>query len=104
MTDCAAALNGYGLGSRWEGNFPGSQPSTRSCGDINFIETWNSTTIENTKRFINAQLDVYEQQTNGFVFWNFKTEASAEWDLFRLLDKMVFPNLKSRKASSLCSQ
>ena len=34
LTDCAAALNGYGLGSRWEGSYPltGATPSTRSCG------------------------------------------------------------------------
>lgn len=65
MTDCAPALNGYGLGSRWEGSYPmtGAVPSTRSCGDINFIDTWNSTTMDNTRRYIEAQLDVFEQQT-----------------------------------------
>ena len=105
MTDCAPALNGYGLGSRWEGSYPltGAVPSTRSCGNINFIDTWNSTTIDNTRRYIEAQLDVYEQQTQGFVFWNFKTEAAAEWDLERLLKANIFPSLKNRQLSSLCS-
>ncbi len=105
LTDCAAALNGYGLGSRWEGSFPltGAMPSTRSCGDINYIDTWNQTLKDNTRRYIEAQLDVYEQQTQGWVFWNFKTEASAEWDLERLLVAGVFPSLKGRQASSLCS-
>ena len=27
--------------------------------------------------YINAQLDVWEQKTQGWIFWNFKTEASA---------------------------
>ncbi|KAK0509221.1 hypothetical protein JMJ35_008592 [Cladonia borealis] len=106
MTDCAPALNGYGLGSRWEGSYPltGAVPSTRSCGDINFIDTWNQTTKDNTQRFIEAQLDVYETQTQGFVFWNFKTEASAEWDLERLLNAGVFPSLVNRQPTgSLCS-
>lgn len=104
MTDCAAALNGYGVGSRWEGSYFGSKGSTgRDCGDINFLETWNDTLIENTRRYINAQLDTYLQQTRGFFFWNFKTEASPEWDMFRLLDKGIFPNLKDRQSSSVCS-
>ena len=105
MTDCAAALNGYGLGSRWEGSYPlsGAVPSTRSCGDINYIDTWNQTLKDNTRRYIEAQLDVYEQQTQGWVFWNFKTEASAEWDLERLLTAGVFPSLQGRQSSSLCS-
>lgn len=104
MTDCAAALNGYGVGSRWEGNYPGSSHSTgRSCGNINFIETWDQTQKTNTANYINAQLDVYEQRTQGYIFWNFKTEASPEWDLFRLLDAGVFPNLKGRKAGKTCS-
>lgn len=97
-------MNGYGIGSRWEGSyFTDSGPSGRSCGDINYIDTWNDTLIENTKRYIQAQLDVFTQQTKGFIFWNFKTEASAEWDLFRLLDKGVFPNLKNYQPQSVCS-
>ncbi|KAL9132028.1 MAG: hypothetical protein Q9217_000156 [Psora testacea] len=106
MTDCAAALNGYGVGSRWEGSYFGNKGATgRSCGDINFVESWNLTIVEQTKRYIEAQLDVYTQQTKGFIFWNFKTEASAEWDLFRLLDhpEKIFPNLKGRMMSSVCS-
>ena len=105
MTDCAPALNGYGLGTRWEGSYPltGAVPSTRSCGQINFIDTWNQTLKDNTRRYIEAQIDVYEQQTQGWVFWNFKTEASAEWDLERLLAADVFPNLNGYKPSSLCS-
>lgn len=105
MTDCAPALNGYGLGSRWEGSYPltGATPSTRSCGDINFIDTWNQTLKDDTTRYIKAQIDTFEQQTQGWVFWNFKTEASAEWDLERLLAADVFPNLNGYKSSSLCS-
>lgn len=166
MTDCAAALNGYGLGSRWEGSFPltGAIPSDRFCGckspflfassfaietkkifrsgvdalssmhfpsrstphiwktsantvvclAINYIDTWNQTLKDNTSKYINAQLDVFEKNTEGmhslfhfripissdkypgWVFWNFKTEASAEWDLQRLLAAGVFPSLKGR--------
>ncbi|MCJ1459995.1 exo-1,3-beta-glucanase [Mycoblastus sanguinarius] len=104
MTDCAAALNGYGLGSRWECSYPyDSTPCSRSCGEISFIDTWNQTLKDNTRRYIEGQIDAYEQTTDGWVFWNFKTEASAEWDLFRLLDAGVFPSLQGRQATSVCS-
>ena len=103
MTDCAVWLNGYLIGNRWEGSYPGSDSSTRNCSGINNIETWNSTQKAVTQNYINAQLDTYEQQTQGFMFWNFKTEASAEWDLFRLLDAGVFPSLVNRQPSSICS-
>lgn len=92
MTDCAAALNGYGVGAKYDGNQPGA-PYIGSCAKINFIDTWNQTLKDNTKKYIQAQIEVYEQMTAGWVFWNFKTEASAEWDLFRLLDAGVFPKL-----------
>ncbi len=35
---------------------------------------------------------------------NFKTEASPEWDAFRLIDAGIFPQpLSSRQFSSICS-
>ncbi|MCJ1253674.1 exo-1,3-beta-glucanase [Lignoscripta atroalba] len=103
MTDCAAALNGYGIGARYDGTYPGSR-FVGSCANINFIETWDQTLKDDTRGFIEAQLEVYEQYTRGWVFWNFKTEASPEWDLFRLLDAGVFPQpLTDRKFNQICS-
>lgn len=92
MTDCAAALNGYGIGAKYDGNQPNA-PKIGSCDTINFIDTWDQKLKDDTRKYITAQIEVYEQMTNGWVFWNFKTEASAEWDLFRLLDAGVFPQL-----------
>ncbi|CAO1605642.1 MAG: hypothetical protein LQ349_001298 [Xanthoria aureola] len=90
MTDCAAALNGWQMGARYEGYYP---QSTRigSCETINYIDQWSQQLREDTKLYIAAQIAVFEQRTNGWVFWNFKTEASPEWDLFRLLDNKIFP-------------
>ncbi|KAL8972637.1 MAG: hypothetical protein Q9183_000441 [Haloplaca sp. 2 TL-2023] len=90
MTDCAAALNGWHMGARYAGNYPGS-PRVGSCDDRNFIETWNQQLRTDTQNYIAAQIAVFEQRTDGWVFWNFKTEASPEWDLFRLLDYKIFP-------------
>ena len=104
LTDCAPALNGYGLGSRWEGSFPrGSTLTGRSCGTINYIDQWNQTTKDDTSRYIKAQIDTYESLTQGWVFWNFKTTASAEWDLERLLNHGIFPNMTSYTPMSLVS-
>lgn len=103
MTDCAAALNGYGIGARYDGWYPGSS-RVGSCDTINFIETWSDQLKEDTRHYIESQLSVFEKSTQGWVFWNFKTEASAEWDLFRLLDAKVFPQpLTSRKYPMVCS-
>ncbi|MCJ1265206.1 exo-1,3-beta-glucanase [Lobaria immixta] len=103
MTDCAAALNGYGIGARYDGWYPGS-PRVGSCDKINFIDTWDQKLKDDTRRYIEAQLNAFEKSTRGWIFWNFKTEASAEWDLFRLLENDVFPQpLSSRKFNSVCS-
>ncbi|MCJ1286828.1 exo-1,3-beta-glucanase [Xylographa opegraphella] len=103
MTDCAPALNGYLIGARYDGTYPGSS-FVGSCATINDINTWDDTYRNDVRGYIEAQLEVYEQYTRGWVFWNFKTEASAEWDLFRLLDAGVFPQpLTARKFSQICS-
>ena len=103
MTDCAPALNGYLVGARYDGTYPSSS-FVGSCATINDIGTWDDTYRNDVRGYIEAQLEVYEQYTRGWVFWNFKTEASAEWDLFRLLDAGVFPQpLTARKFSQICS-
>lgn len=103
QTDCAAALNGYGIGARYEGLFPGST-RVGSCAKFNFFEQWDDTLKADTRQYIEAQLDIYEQYTQGWIFWNFKTEGSPEWDAFRLLDAGLFPQpLNDRKYGNICS-
>lgn len=103
MTDCAAALNGYGIGARYDGTFPNST-YVGSCSSINFIDTWDQQLKDDTRGYIEAQMETFEKDTQGWIFWNFKTEASAEWDAFRLIDAGVFPQpLTDRKFSAICS-
>ncbi|KAL9116132.1 MAG: hypothetical protein Q9227_000501 [Pyrenula ochraceoflavens] len=103
MTDCAPALNGYGVGARYDGTYPGSS-YVASCDGKNFIDTWDAQFKSDMTGYIEAQLEVYECETNGWIFWNFKTEAAAEWDLFRLQDAGVFPSItENRQCSSICS-
>jgi glucan 1,3-beta-glucosidase len=103
MTDCAAALNGYGIGARYDGTFPGST-YVGSCTGKNNIDEWDQDMKDDTRGYIEAQMETFEKNTQGWIFWNFKTEASAEWDAFRLIDAGVFPQpLSDRKFGAICT-
>ncbi|KAH7083036.1 glycoside hydrolase superfamily [Paraphoma chrysanthemicola] len=105
LTDCAKHLNGYNSGSRMEGSFPGSYYIGSCAGKSGPVSTWSQEWKDSIRRYIEVQLDAYETKTNGWVFWNFKTEGSAgEWDLFQLLDGGVFPQpLSDRKFGKYCT-
>ena len=103
MTDCAPALNGYGIGSRYDGSFPGSS-FVASCAGKSDISTWDQTFKDDMRGYIEAQLSTFESQTQGWVFWNFKAEAADEWSAFALLDNGVFPQpLNQMKFGTICS-
>lgn len=103
MTDCARALNGYGVGARYDGTFPGSS-FVGACGPKTDIAAWDDVMKGDMRGYIEAQLDAFETQAQGWIFWNFKTEGAHEWDAFKLLDNGVFPQpLDNRKFSSICS-
>ncbi|KAK5449467.1 glucan exo-1,3-beta-glucosidase [Exophiala xenobiotica] len=99
MTDCAPALNGWGIGARYDGtyskrNADGSYdtaPYVGSCANMNFIDQWSDYYKQATTNYISAQMSAFESKVQGWIFWNFKTEAAAEWDLFRLIDNGVWP-------------
>ncbi|TKA33224.1 hypothetical protein B0A50_00777 [Salinomyces thailandicus] len=103
MTDCAAALNGYGIGARYDGTYPGSS-YVGSCDGIDFIETWSQTMKDDTRGYIEAQMETFERQTDGWIFWTWKTEGAAEWDAERLIDNGVMPQpLTDRKFGQICT-
>ena len=102
MTDCAYALNGYGKGARYDGSYPGST-HVGSCRNMNNLATWSQTFKDDTRGYIEAQMETYEDKTQGWIFWNFKTESAPEWDAFRLIDAGVFPQpLSQRKFGAIC--
>lgn len=103
MTDCAPELNGYLIGNRYEGTYPGSTRAG-SCAGKNKISAWTQKMKDDTRKYIETQMDAFEGRTQGWVFWNFKTEGAAEWDAFRLLDAGVFPQpLTQRKFGHFCT-
>jgi glucan 1,3-beta-glucosidase len=58
---------------------------------MNFIDQWSDYYKQATTNYISAQMNAFDSMVQGWIFWNFKTEASAEWDLFRLIDNGVWP-------------
>ncbi|KAL5117273.1 glucan exo-1,3-beta-glucosidase [Pleosporales sp. CAS-2024a] len=94
MTDCAKYLNGYGVGARYDGTFPGSS-FIGHCDVPNDMSQWSQTFKADTRRYIEAQIAAFESKTQGWFWWNFKTEGAPEWDAFRLIDAGVFPAIKN---------
>lgn len=68
MTDCASALNGYGRGARYDGTFPDSW-FVGSCDGVNYIETWSQQFKDDTRGYIEAQMEAFEAKTQGWIFW-----------------------------------
>jgi len=102
MTDCAKYLNGYGRGARYDGSYLG-HAVVGSCAGISTISGWDQGMRNNTRRYIEAQMDAFEQNGQGWVWWNFKTEGAGEWDMLALLGTGVFPNpVTSRAFGQAC--
>lgn len=60
--------------------------------------------ISDARGYIEAQMEAFEHETNGWTFWTLKTEASAEWDLYKLISVGAFPQpLYARNFSQICS-
>jgi glucan 1,3-beta-glucosidase len=105
MTDCAPYLNGFGAGSRLEGSYAGTSYISSCEGKSGPVSSWTQEWKNSTRKYLETQLDAFEAKTNGWIFWNFKTEGSAgEWDVFQLLDNDIFPQpLSDRKFAKYCA-
>lgn len=81
-TDCARWLNGFNKGSRYEGSLPDSTAvcPTCKCDPENNIGAYDVGKREFLKKFAKQQMGVYESSGHGWFFWNFRTEASPDWD------------------------
>ncbi|ODV80809.1 glycoside hydrolase family 5 protein [Suhomyces tanzawaensis NRRL Y-17324] len=101
LTDCALWLNGVGRGARWSGDYDNA-PYIDSCDAYTEEQNWSSEYRQNVRKYIEAQLDAFEQ-TGGWVFWNWKTENAVEWDFQRLTEAGVFPQpLNKRQYPNQC--
>lgn len=96
LTDCTPYLNSIGYGTRWQGtspydNDPVNNTAYGTCADINDWKTWSNKHKVDTRKFVEIQLDQYENNTMGWIFWCYKTENTIEWDFVRLAELGLFP-------------
>lgn len=105
QTDCAKWLNGFGVGSRYDGSYPGSPAWYGSCQtkDVGTVDGLLEVDKVNLAYFMEAQLDAYEAHS-GWVFWTWKTESAPEWHFQNLTRAGLIPQpLTSRKYGKQCA-
>lgn len=101
LTDCTKWLNGVGRGARYDGNFGGSH-YIGSCDNINNPGAWGPEQRTNYRKYVEAQLEAYEQGA-GWFFWCYKTENAVEWDFRRLVEEKIFPvPFEERQFPNIC--
>lgn len=94
ITDCARWVNGIGVGSRYNGTYAvGSTQSEYigNCTSQSPISEWPLEYKQHVRQFVEAQLASYSMNTQGWIFWNWKTESAPEWDYVKLRDNGLFP-------------
>ncbi|WVR07519.1 hypothetical protein IAU60_004561 [Kwoniella sp. DSM 27419] len=78
-TDCAKYLNGRGIGTRYEGSYPGST-SHGTCSDKSSDASKFSDEYKDfLRKFYDVQTQVYEANGEGYFYWTWKTESAADW-------------------------
>jgi glucan 1,3-beta-glucosidase len=77
-TDCAKYLNGRGVGSRYEGTYPGSTRVGSCQGLTGNAATFSSGYKAFLKQMWEAQVVTFEK-ASGWIMWTWKTESTDEW-------------------------
>lgn len=101
LTDCTKWLNGVGRGARYDGSLLNSS-YIGSCKFADDINLWSLGKKQDTRRFIEAQLDAFEM-SGGWIAWTYRTERSIEWAVEKLIEYGMFPQpLTHRKYPNQC--
>ncbi|KAJ6469655.1 exo-beta-1,3-glucanase [Mycena vitilis] len=77
-TDCAKYLNGRGVGSRYDGSYPGSSRVGSCTGLTGKSSSFSSSYKTFLRQFWEAQVISYEK-AQGWIQWTWKAEAADEW-------------------------
>ncbi|CAI4801243.1 CCQ_1a_G0050360.mRNA.1.CDS.1 [Saccharomyces cerevisiae] len=105
LTDCTKWLNGVGLGARYDGSWTKDNEKSHyinTCANNENIALWPEERKQNTRKFIEAQLDAFEM-TGGWIMWCYRTENSIEWDVEKLIQHNIFPQpINDRKYPNQC--
>ena len=98
-------LNGVGLGARYDGSWAKDNEKSHyinSCTNNENVALWSEERKQDTRKFIEAQLDAFEM-TGGWIMWCYKTEDSIEWDVEKLIQHNLFPQpINDRKYPNQC--
>ena len=87
----------------------GSTYGTESCdGSGNCAtcptNTWTPALVEQVRKFVEAQLDTFEANSNGHFIWNFKSGTNSGWSVYDLIEVKAFPSpITDRQYSPQCS-
>jgi len=77
-TDCATYLNGRGVGSRYDGSYPGSTYVGSCTGLTGSASTFSSSYMTFLRQFWEAQVISYEK-ADGWLMWTWKAENADDW-------------------------
>jgi len=103
MTDCAKYLNGRGVGSRYDGSFPGSTRVGSCSGLTGKASTFSADYKNFLRQMWEAQTISYEAGV-GWLQWTWKTEVADEWSYQAGLANGWIPqNPTQRKFPNICS-
>ncbi|KAI8322745.1 glycoside hydrolase, partial [Martensiomyces pterosporus] len=96
--DCTKYINGLGRGSRWEGTLEGVQTPLCPLHKCSCTGDYGSNVTEFSdhykgflRRYVDAQLAIYDRELSGWFFWNFRTEGAPEWDYLLGVDQGWIP-------------
>ncbi|KAF8971705.1 glycoside hydrolase family 5 protein [Flammula alnicola] len=78
-TDCAKYLNGRGVGSRYDGTYPGSTAVGSCDGLTGSASTFSASYKTFLRQYWEAQVITYEEAGQGWVQWTWKAENADEW-------------------------
>ncbi|KDR81484.1 hypothetical protein GALMADRAFT_239455 [Galerina marginata CBS 339.88] len=73
VTDCGLFLNGVGLGTRYEGTYPGVWPKMGSCTPWTDWQNYDSATKQAIRQFALASMDALQD----YFFWTWKIGNSS---------------------------
>jgi aryl-phospho-beta-D-glucosidase BglC (GH1 family) len=77
-TDCAKYLNGRGVGSRYDGSYPGSTRVGSCTGLTGQASTFSQSYKTFLRQYWEAQTITYEK-AQGWIQWTWKAEDADEW-------------------------
>ncbi|PPR01920.1 hypothetical protein CVT24_001259 [Panaeolus cyanescens] len=77
--DCAKYLNGRGVGSRYDGSYPGSTRVGSCSGLTGKASSFSSAYKTFLRQYWEAQIITYEKNAQGWIQWTWKAEIADEW-------------------------